>query len=215
MPLALNQLLTSEVIIHGSVASAGSNARVFDVVTHWKRTAVTFDPVETQVNAAVITNIVAPLMAALNVRATMQYVSTRFMEDPTRRAVRTSDTTAGAQTGDSMVMDDCAYLLINTPLRGRSYRGSKHLYPISESDTTTTGDVLNSGALTRFGTLAAALLAGFTDANGNIWNPVLYSRKLSNPTRLPLALITTTGISSISVRKSVGDMKSRRPVSVY
>ncbi len=154
-------------------------------------------------------------MAALNVRATMSNLSVRLIEDPTRAAVLTTDTTAGAITGDSMVMDDSSFLLMKTTLRGKSYRGAKHFFPMSESDTTTSSDIWNAGCLTRLGAIAAAALAGFTDSTPNTWTLCVYSRTLSNPPRQPAALIVTNDVSSILVRKSIGDMKTRRPKSVY
>jgi len=215
MPLPANQLLTAEIIMHGTVASAGSQARVFDYVWHFRRIATTLAPDEVAVANAFMVQVGTPVMAAVNVRATMQYLSVRFMEDPTRRSVRTTDTTAGAITGDSMVMDDCAVLYFNSALRGRSYQGFKHLYPMSESDTTTNGDVFNAGCQTRLGAINTAALAGFTDSTPNTWKLCIYSRKLSLPTRLPAALIVTSDVVQAQVKKSIGDMKTRRPKSVY
>lgn len=215
MPLPLTSLFTAEVIHSGTVASAGSNARRFDFVWHFVRAAITNSPSESALATAFIANIVTPTMAALNVRATTERVSVRFMEDPTRRAVFTSDTTPGAITGDSLPMTDAAYLLVNTPLRGRSYRGSKHFYPMSESDSTTTSDLWNAGTLTRLGAIATAAITPITDSTGNIWNLAVYARKLSNPTKQPAATIIATVASSVTVRKSIGDMKQRKITSVY
>lgn len=215
MQLPQAQLSTAEVIQQGTVASAGSNARVFAFVWHFKRIANLLTPDEVAVANAFMTNIGALVMAALNVRATMTGVSVRFMEDPTRTTVFTTDTTAGAITGDSMVMDDSSFLLLKTSLRGKSYRGGKHFYPMSESDTTTNGDVFNAEAITRLGAIATAALAGFTDSTPNTWKLAVYSRTLSNPTLQPAATIISNQVTSILVRKSIGDMKSRRPESVY
>jgi len=212
---APSNLITAEVTQNGVVASSGSNGRKFAFVWHFRRIAFSVNPSEVAVANAFMTSIGSLVMAALNVRATMQNVSVRFMEDPTNRAVFTTDTTAGAITGDSMVMDDAAYLMMNSNLRGQTYQGSKHLFPMSESDTTTNSDIWNSGCLTRLGAIATAALAGFTDSTPNTWKLCIYSRKLSNPIRTPLALIVTNDVATISVRKSIGDMKHRRPGSVY
>jgi hypothetical protein len=215
MPVPLTGLTVAEVIHHGTVAAAGSNARVFDYVWHFRRLATTISPTEIAVNNAFMTNIGSVVMAALNVRATTSYTSTRFINDWTRRAVKTTDTTAGAITGDSMVMDDCAMLHFASAYRGQTGLGSKHLYPMSESDTTTTGDIFNAACITKLTAIVTAALAGFTDATGNQWVMCIYSRKLSKPKQLPTASIITNDVVFGQCKKTVADMKHRRPIAVY
>jgi hypothetical protein len=108
-----------------------------------------------------------------------------------------------------------AYLKKFTGIRGKHYRGSMKLYPLGESQTTLlTDDELNTGALTVFGALAAAVVGGFTDPDANVWFPVLFSRQLSTYRTNPTSLVTTP-ILSISVRKTLGVMRHRRVKSVY
>lgn len=211
----MSDLLTAEIIQHGTIDAAGSNARVFDFVWHFARTDVSVDPAEVAVANAFDTAIGATVMLALNVRATQSYVSVRFMEDPLRKAIKVTHTHAGARTGDSMVMDDAAMLLLQTPLRGRSYQGRKHFGPMSEGDTTDDGDIFNAGAIGRIQAIATAALTGFTDSTGNTWKCMVYSRLLSLPERQPAALIKATQVTSIEVNQTVRTMSSRRPNSVY
>jgi len=215
MPLPLNQLTIAEVIHHGTVAAAGSQARVFDYVWHFRRVATVTDPSEVAVANAFMTAIGSLVMAAVNVRATTSYVSVRFINDWTRRAIKTTDTTAGAIPGDSMVMDDCAMLHFASAYRGQSGLGSKHLYPMSETDTTTNGDIFNSTTLARLTAIVSAALAGFTDSSPNTWKLCVYSRKQSKPKQLPAALIVTNDVVFGQAKKTVADMKHRRPIAVY
>ena len=86
---------------------------------------------------------------------------------------------------------------------------------MSESDTTGgTDDIWNAGALGRLGTIAAAILAGFTDANGNIWKPIVVSQKKSQLRNNPTT-VTFADINQVLVNKRVGSMRHRRVTSVY
>jgi len=213
--LPATDLLTAEIIQHGTIDSAGANARVFDFVWHFQRIGIALDPSEVAVANAFHTAIGVPVMAALNARAEQSYISVRFMEDPLRKAPKFTHTLAGSITGDSMVMDDAAMLLINTALRGKSYQGRKHFGPMSESDTTTNGDVFNATCVTKLQTIATAALAGFTDSTPNTWKLGVYSRSLSQPTRQPNALIIWNAANQVLVNGTVRTMGSRRPVSTY
>lgn len=215
MPLPLTALGVAEVIHQGNVASAGSNAKKFAFVWHFERAAVINSPDEVAVANGYMSNIGSLVMAALNARATTTNVSVRFMDDPLRPAVMTTDTTAGAITGDSLPMEDSAYLLFKTQLRGKSYRGAKHLFPMSESDTTTTSDLFNTACITRLGAIVTAALAGFTDASPNTWRTQIYSRRLSNPLLMPAALVVVTPVTSGLVRKSIGNMIKHKIAPVY
>lgn len=215
MPVPLTSLTVAEIIMHGDVAAAGAQSRVYDYVWHMRRTATTNSPTELALANAFMTNVGSVVMAALNVRATNAYCSVRFMQDWTRRPVKVVDTTPGARTGDSMVMDDCAFIYWSAMYRGQSGVASKHLYPMSEGDTTTDGDVFNATCITRLQAIVTAFLAGFTDATSNTWVPVVYSRTQSRPKILPLATIVTNDLVTGFVRKSIGDMKTRRPKITY
>jgi len=114
-----------------------------------------------------------------------------------------------------MPTTESAFLLFGTGLRGKSYRGGKHLFPLAESATTTgTDDILNAGALTYFGALAAQALLPLTDAGPNTWNPCVLSRKLSQLRSNPTT-VTRNDVVSVSVNKRIGTMRHRKVKSLY
>lgn len=204
-----------EIVQKGTVAAAGSNAKYSEQVLHFRRTP-TITPVDkSNVEAAYQVAIGGTIALALNERYTQQFVSVRIVNDALDQPVEFAENDAGAVTGDSMALTTSAYLIKRTGIRGRSYMGSLKLYPLSESQTTNgTDDELNAGALTVFGNVASAILAGFTDSDGNNWVPVVLSRKLSTLTSNPTNVVAST-VVSIAVRKTMGVMRHRRPVSVY
>jgi hypothetical protein len=124
-------------------------------------------------------------------------------------------TQVGAVAGDSMPMHCSVFILLKTGLKGKSYRGSKKFGPLSESDTAAGGDdILDAGALTKWGALNTAIVQPFTDGSGVVWTPCIVSRKLSqlkvNPTTVVQNQVTV-GL----LRKSIGRMKKREAKSVY
>lgn len=216
MPIPANQLFTAEIIMNGIVASAGALAKNWASTHHMRRIGTAVPPDEVAVANAFMVAIGTPIMAALNARLTLNTVSVRFMEDPTRLTVFTVNTTAGSILTDSMATPNYAYLLKNTNLRGRNYRGNVKLWPMSETDTTLpNGDVWNAGALTRLDAIGTAILTGFTDSTPNTWKSVVYSRFLSLPTRTPNALIVTNDIIQMRTRKSVGTNRKHKVAYTY
>jgi hypothetical protein len=215
MPISPSLITNAEVVINGTVASAGSTTRAFASVYHYKRTN-TVNPINKgHLVTAVQTQFRTLLMTCLSLRLTLTNYACRWLDDATDAYALTADTHPGLVTGDSMPLTNAAFILLQTGLRGKSYRGSKHLFPLGESATTVlTDDVFNAGALTYLGNYAAAIIANVTDSDGNVWQPCVLSRKLSqlkiNPTTVTMNVIT-----SALVNKRVGVMRHRHVKSTY
>jgi hypothetical protein len=215
MPIPANQMVDWEVIVNGTAAAAGSNSRPVAIVFHFRRTTLTTAVNPANLKTAFVTAIATPIAAALNIRFTGQNVSVRCINDATYAPIFFTFTTPGVITGDSMSTTLSAYILLRTGLRGKSYRGSKHLFPLSESDTTVAGDdVLNAAALARMATIAAAILAGFTDSDGNVWISTVLSKVLSKLTKNPTT-VTANPVTQTAVAKRVGTMRHRKVKQVY
>jgi hypothetical protein len=216
MPIPSNQMITIEVHVHGNCAAGGSNNRLSDFSYFYSRTNPALAlPTKTQIDTAFQTAIVVPTAAALNARWLQTRNSIRYLDDVQDAFVDFSHAAVGAIAGDSLTTVEAAFLLLRTGLRGKSYLGKKHLFPMSESDTTSgTDDLFNAGCLARLATIATAMLAGFTDASGNVWQPVVFARKLSQVKVNPTSVIKNL-VTSIPVNKRVGRMRHREVKSVY
>jgi hypothetical protein len=205
----------AEIQMKGIVASAGSSSHASDLVFHFRRTATVNPWIPTAIDTAFQAAIAAAIAAALNNRYTQSMNTIRCVDDAYNAETFVSHAAVGAIAGDSMAMHNSAYMLCKTGFRGGSYRGNKKFFPLSESDSTAaTADLLNAAALVRFGTIATALLAGFTDANGNIFEFGVLSRLTSvlktNPTT-----VNWTKVTSIAMNQRIGRVKKREAVSVY
>lgn len=210
-----NQLVDVEIIQQGIVAAAGSTSKNSVQVYHFHTATNSNNKNKANVATAFTAGIANKLALLLNVRYTGTTITTRWLNDALDSPTNSTWTTVGAIAGDSMTTAVSAYIKLTTGLRGKSYRGSKKLFPMSESDTTLlTDDEWNAACLTRLGTYATVLLAGFTDSDGNVWQPSVVSRLLSqlkkNPTTVTYSLITGT-----AVRKSLGSMRHRKAKSQY
>lgn len=215
MPIPFTEQEHVEIILRGDIAAAGSSARPTWSTFHFRRFSQLFAINKADVQTAFQASIGVALIAALNERWSQAYNTVRCINDVNDPILQVTNVNAGAITGDSMSTLLAAYSLFRTNLRKASFRGSKRWGPLSESDTTSgSSDILNAAALTRFGTLNAAILAGFTDASGDVWIPVILSRKLSqlkvNPTT-----VVATDVGSALINKRIGRMKVREVVSVY
>lgn len=215
MPIPANQIVNAELVYKGTVASAGSSAKTMQAVFHYRRQATVVTPTKAALAAAWIAANRANLLAVLSLRFTSVGLTVRWINDALDAPVLTSDTHAGTVTGDSLPLTCSAFLLFQTGLRGRSFRGSKHLYPMAESQTTVlTDDIWNAATLTLLGALAASLLGNITDSTGNIWTPSIVSKKLSQLKSNPTTVVAND-VTTIAVGKRVGMMRHRRVASLY
>jgi len=215
MPIPLNQVTVAEIVMRGLIAAGGSNAIKTAFVFHYRRLATSVDPSKTALNAAFVAGPVAAIAAALSSDWAASLHDIRWVNDATDQYASIAATEVGAITGDRLSSHASAYLLFRTGLRGRSYRGSKHLGPMSESDVTSADeDLFNTGALTRLAAINTALAATLTDSTGNQWKLTLLSRKLSQLKTHPTTVITND-VTQLLVNKRVGTMLRRKVASVY
>lgn len=202
-----------EIVMALSVAAAGSNAKPFNNVFNFRRTGTVLAVSKTQVETAFQAAIAVPVMAALSVRAAQTGNSVRWIDDAGDAPQTVTRAVAGAITGESQATYDAVSIELKTALRGRSGRGSKHFGPLGESQTN--GDVLVAGSITLFQTVAAAILAGFTDAGGNVWVPEVVIRNPAPPKpKSQLSTNPTTVLSndvvSVFLNATLGTMRRRR-----
>jgi hypothetical protein len=195
--------------------AGGSNAVPSDSVWQFRRTSNINTLSKSSLEAAFQTNIALNVVAALNARYAQTLTTVRWVNDAYDKPTSTTRAIAGSIAGECMPTSLSVFFLGRTAFRGGIHRGSKKLFPLSEADTTlATADLWNAAALARFATIAAAWLAGFTDGNGNVWKPVVLSRKKSSLSLNPTT-VYVTDINEVAVNKRVGRMKKRMVASVY
>lgn len=215
MPILASAQLQVEVVLAGTVAAGGSNNRLPTWKFHFSRPSSTTPVNKASVVTAFQAAIVPNLLACLNHRITNSATLCRILNDATDPYYLATQTGVGAITGDSMPTFCSAYVLVQTGLRGKQYRGSKHFFPLSESDTTSgSDDVLNAASITRFQTFLTSWLAGFTDGGGNVWTPVLF-QKSSSQIRTNPTVVNVATITQLQIRASIGRMRRREVKSVY
>lgn len=203
-----------QTVCKGLVSGAGSNSRNTATVFNWYRVSTSLTVVKSQIDAAFQSSIVVPLGAALNARWLQSYNTIRYTNNWLDQALRFAHAVPGAISGDSMPTTASAYIELVSGLRYAFNRGSKKLFPLSESDTTIgTDDMLNAAAVVRFNTIAAAILAGFTDAGGNIWVPTILSTRYSVLSTL-VTQIYAVPVTGAIVSNRVGSMRHRKVKSL-
>lgn len=221
MAIPANQLINIEIISKGIIAAGGSNAKAVNNVYTFRRTNTTLPVSKPNIEAAFQAAIMIPVTNALNAAYTQTGNALRFLNDATDPHQLVARAVAGQIAGARQQNYDAVAMTLRTAYRGKSGRGSKHFSPISEADTT--GDVLVAGAVTLWNLVKAALLAGFTDSDGNFWTLTIVSRfaevgPSGNPPLSQLKTNPTTVFSNdvfaILLDKTTGTMRKRKAATV-
>jgi len=216
MPLApagVNSIVQCEM--HGIVAAGDIRALKSVSVYNFRRTATVLPFNRTSVEAAFQTAICIPVTNCLNNRYTQSFNLVRAINDAQMQNLQVSRAVTGAVAGDAMASTCNVYINFKTGVRAQGLKGSKHLFPMSESQSTAAnGDIWNAGALVTFGLLVTAILAGFTDADGNVWVPTVVGRKASQLKKNP-TVVSYNDIASGQINKRIAKMNHRYLASEY
>lgn len=174
MPPPLHNLVAVVVKGHSTAADPAS-PNIFNTF-FYARSATTLPATKPSFMTAWLSAVNAVIYPLMSVNYVQDYVQVRFQDDALDAwyAV-TSGLTNGAVTGDIVPSLMNVSVRLETGIRGKSYRGSKHFGPIAKSQTLL--DQLNSSAVTAWTTAIACLIANVTDGLGNVWAPVCLSRQ--------------------------------------
>jgi len=202
--------LYAQVSMLATVVARGGEIKKVANVYNFKRDNEVLPRVKSEVDTAFQTNIATPVLAALDVDYTQVSNTVRWLDDALDMLQDFPHANVGGQTGQRYDNFTAAFILLKTT--SRKTRGSKHYSPLAE--TTVNGDEIVSGDLPLFQAIADAILAGFTDASGNVWKSTIVNTKNAifgvNPT-----LFGDSVVTSALVRKTVGTMKRRKVRGVY
>ena len=202
--------LYAQVSMLATVVARGGEVKNVANVYNFRRTGAVLPRVKSQVDTAFQAAIAVPVLAALDVDYTQVQNVVRWLDDATDMAVAFPHANVGGVAGQRYDNFTAAFILMRTT--SRKTRGSKHYSPLAE--TTVNGDEIVAGDLPLFQAIADAILAGFTDAGGNVWQSTIVNTKNAifgvNPTLFGDSLVT-----SVAVRKTVGTMRRRKVRGVY
>ncbi len=174
MSLPFAQQKTVEVVHTGEIDAGGSNSEKCVNVYHFRRTAFAGNINKANVYTACKAAILDKVILALSARYTSQKVQIRCIDDREDPYTTTIFTDPGAVAGVALPSNLCAMFLNKSVIRGRYAQGRKFFAPLVEAHTT--DDVWNATGLTLLGAIKTGLLAGFTDAGGDVWKYVVCSK---------------------------------------
>jgi hypothetical protein len=201
-----------EIVTQAHAVARGGAQKNFYNIYHFRRTTTVNVLSKAHIESAFQTAIMTPVLAALDVDYVQEQTSIRFFEDPLNAQTFFAETGVGGVSGDRLPDFNAAVVQLHAGIRGKVGRGSKHYGPIAESSTT--GDDLTSGAVTLVTAIGTAIIAGFTDSDGNVWVPGMKAAaRVGKPYHYVLPLPTITGwtdIVSFVVNKSLGTMRRRK-----
>jgi hypothetical protein len=213
MSIPLTSVLCAEISLRSVLAAGGSNAKNCANVFHYRRTSTSVDPTKAALATIFDSTIVQPLLDLLNVDVGSMKMHIRWVDDADDlySEIAPTPNTAGQVTGERYPSTVCVSTLFRTAKRGRNYRGAKRFYGASEADGV--DDVLSGTPLTNWTTFAALLDNPLTDSTGNVWNPCVLSRTLSQLSVNPTTVVRED-ITTVLLNKNFGRMDRRRVATV-
>ena len=200
-----------EVQIIGTLGTGGSNARNTLQVFHYRLASIGGSITKAIFDTAFQANLVATYLAAANARYAQVGNQMRYVNDATDGFEYIAHANVGAIATDPLPMYDCVSMLYRTALRGKSYRGAKRWPAVNEADTT--ADILTGAGLARWQALQADCQAPIADASGNVWNPCVLSRFLSQLALNPTTVISND-VTAVLLNLNVGSMIKRKVATV-
>lgn len=216
MPIPSNQIRVAEIIMNGVVAAGGSTSRITNWPFHYRRDTITTPPSKTSLETVFNTTVVAPILLAVQADYTQTSNSVRWVDDATDPPQYVTRAGTGAIATDRMPTDQAVFILATTALKGRSYKGGKHFFPVAEAHTTTgASDVLNAGAITLYNAIATALLTPLVDADGNTWRYQVLSRKEPAQYKVNPTTVVVNQVIATRLNKRLGSMTHRKVRSIY
>lgn len=203
----------AEITMLATAAAAGAGVKNFANVYHFRRTSNGGTLVKANVEAAFYAAISPSILAALSVDYTQIGDSCRMIDDALDSPIFVVRSGVGARTGDRLPDFAAATIRLYTATRGRFARGSKHFGPIAESDSLGDAEVTPT-QITRLRAIGTAMLAGFTDSDGNIWKLVVLSRKPPAQYAVNPTTLVTYECTSTLVNLTLGTMRRRKVPSL-
>jgi len=210
--MASNSII-AEISMLAVAAAEGGGVKNFANIYHFQRTSPSGTLNKSHVEAEFNTAITPSILAALGVDYTQTFDTVRMVDDALDPAIAVARTGVGARSGLRLPDFSAVTIRLNTATRGRFARGSKHFGPIAQSDCI--GDTaLSPTAIARFQTIATAILTGFTDADGNVWLPIILSRVPPAQFKVNPVIYQSYQINAAVVNLTIGTMHRRKVPSL-
>jgi hypothetical protein len=159
-----------------------------------------------------ITNVGDGIVPLMNVRITLGKAACRPLDDPFNLGVEQGlGSPAGLVTGDPLSAALALVMKMETGVRGRNFRGSKHFGGLSESDSDG-GDEWKAGTLTNWSSPASTMGTTITDSGGYSYVPCVLSPTLSGIFQTP-PFFTGADVTLCSVNPVIGTMRRRKEIA--
>lgn len=206
-PDPLNRIVT--FVISFILTTPNNLGRLINNVFHYRRATVGSDPIKSDLASTLDTAVLASMFACLAQSDSVPYnIGVRYLDD----ALDPQEDHAGTQpwggtAGDRLPLTVCATVQLQTGIRGRSYRGSKHLCPIAEGDSSM--DQGTVGFKTNLDTFATNCHVVWADSNGNLWQPIVVSAKQSQSI-INQTSLTVSDITAGAANIKLGTMRHRK-----
>lgn len=211
MPSPMPVTNVVELVMTGVVTeTGGSSKNIVNVFHYFQSPNVPSPPSAALVAQQFRAHPWADIAAQLSAAYVASNMTARYLDDATNQAIGTSLGASGAIALPRLSSAEAVVTPLQTGLRGKSFRGSKHFGVLPAASVV--GDELTAGAEAAWLAVAAAMLTPLT-VSGQTFVPCIVSKTLSqlrfNPT-----FIIAVPLTAVLVNKTIGTMRKRKEPTV-
>jgi len=162
-----------ECKVKGTLAAMGLEPQDTYNIFHYRRTSAAPDVVTANLLLAIQAKVETPWLAAASVHWTLEEYVVRCINDPTDAGSTLVTGDPGLVAGEALPGFNNMLINKHTAFRGRRFMGRMFVCGIAEGGAD--GNTLTAAQLILLNALAAALDDSIVDADGNTFNPFLFS----------------------------------------
>jgi len=197
-----------QIAMTGTIAAGGAGAKNVVNLYHFRRSSTINNINKTNISDAFQTAIGDAVLDALQADYQQTANVVRFFDDALDFAAPQTQSGVGAVATARSPDFVAAVVRYKANINSRSGRGSNHYGPIAEADTD--GDTCQAGLFTKLQTIGNAVQNGFTDADGNVWLPVIKSSKFGAQYAVNPVTVVTFPIVQFIANLTLGTMRRRK-----
>lgn len=205
IPLIEQEII--EVVMKGVLTATNADPKTVSNFYYFRRTTFATPWTKAAVDAAFQADIGDVILDCLSSSYTQSFNLIRCIDDVEDAYGEFVKTGPGTVTGDRLPSNAAAVIDLKSGIRGAYAQGRKFFRGLAESSTTM--DLLNAGAITLFTAAMDALLAGFTDGDGNVYVPVIVSFSQCDLSENPTTVVAYD-MAGYKIRKNIRNYKKSK-----
>jgi hypothetical protein len=200
-----------EIVVQGAIPETGGTTKnVFNVWHYTQQPTVGGPASPVAVANAFLATVWGIIATALSVDWVGVACLARYLDSALNVYQAAGVPGSGAAALPRLPADTAVVTPMNSPLRGKNFRGTKHFTPIATAQVTK--DELNAAGLVLWNPVLP-LMQGQITASGQTYSPCIVSRTLSQLRTDPTTIFGAV-VNLVRLNKTVGTMRKRKEKTI-